>query len=125
KSLQELIDEQGMDAFCRIEQDYVTCIDVTNSVIATGGSVVYYESSMRSLQNDGVIVYLKLPLAELKERLNDLNARGVVIDPGQTLEGLYEKRTPLYGQWSDITVDLSGLDHEASVQAIIDNLDER
>ncbi|MEN8128093.1 MAG: shikimate kinase, partial [Planctomycetota bacterium] len=33
KSLQELIDEQGMDAFCRIEQDYVTCIDVTNSVI--------------------------------------------------------------------------------------------
>ena len=124
KSLQELIAEQGMEAFCKVEQDYVTCIDVKNTVIATGGSVVYYDSSMQSLKDDGIVIYLQLPLAELKARLGDLNARGVVIDPGQTLEALYEKRTPLYEQWADITVDLSGLDHEASVRTIIEKLGE-
>jgi shikimate kinase len=33
-----------------------------NAVIATGGSVVYYESSMRSPQRRRLIVYLELPL---------------------------------------------------------------
>lgn len=123
KTLHELIAEQGMEAFCRIEQDYVTCIDIKNAVIATGGSVVYYESSMRSLKNNGVLVYLQLPLEKLNERLGDLDARGVVIDPGQTLEGLYEKRTPLYKYWADVTVNLSGLGHEASVEAILEKFD--
>lgn len=123
KSLQELIEINGMDNFCKIEQDYVTCIDVKNAVIATGGSVVYYQTSMRSLKNDGILVYLQLPLKKLQDRLGDLNARGVVIDPGQTLEGLYEKRTPRYEQWADVTVDLSGLGHEASVEAILEKLD--
>lgn len=123
KTLHELIAEQGMEAFCRIEQDYVTCIDIKNAVIATGGSVVYYESSMRSLKNNGVLVYLQLPLEKLNERLGDLDARGVVIDPGQTLEGLYEKRTPLYKYWADVTVNLSGLEHEASVEAILEKFD--
>ena len=122
KSLQELIAEQGMEAFCKVEQDYVTCIDVKNTVIATGGSVVYYDSSMQRLKDDGIVIYLQLPLGELKARLGDLNARGVVIDPGQTLEALYEKRTPLYEQWADITIDLSGLDHEASVRTIIEKI---
>jgi shikimate kinase len=124
KSLHELIAEGGMEAFCRIEQDYVTCIDIKNAVIATGGSVVYYESSMRSLQNDGILVYLQLPLENLKKRLGDLDTRGVVIDPGQTLERLYEKRTPLYEQWAEVTVNLSGLGHDASVEAILKKLDE-
>jgi len=124
KSLQELIQIHGMDGFCQIEQDYVTCIDVKNSVIATGGSVVYYESSMRSLKSDGTLVYLKLPLEELGKRLGDLNQRGVVLEPGQTLVTLYEKRTPLYERWADVVVDLSGLGHEASAEAISNKLED-
>ena len=119
QSLQALIEANGMDGFCRIEQDYVTCIDVQNAVIATGGSVVYYESSMRALKSDGMIIYLQLPLVELEKRLGDLNQRGVVLEPGQTLAALYEKRTPLYEQWADITVDLSGLNHDESIELIL------
>jgi len=122
KSLQELIRIHGMDGFCQIEQDYVTCVDLKNAVIATGGSVVYYESSIQSLKSGGTLVHLKLPLEELGKRLGDLNQRGVVLEPGQTLATLYEKRTPLYEQWADVTVDLSGLGHEASVKAIFDKL---
>lgn len=119
KSLRELIDAHGMAGFCQIEQDYVTCLDVKNAVIATGGSVVYYESSMRALKNDGIVVYLELPLSELEIRLGDLNERGVVLEPGQTLAALYRKRTPLYRQWADLTVNLSGLNHDQAVEAVI------
>jgi shikimate kinase len=96
---------------------------MTDSVIATGGSVVYYNCAMRRLRAAGRIVYMQLPLAELSERLGDLNARGVVLEPNETLASLYEKRIPLYEKWAEITVDLSGLDHEASVRAIIEKLD--
>jgi shikimate kinase len=122
RSLQELIETHGMDGFCQIEQDYVTCLDVKNAVIATGGSVVYYESSMQALKSDGMIVYLRLPLAELEQRLGDLNQRGVVLEPGQTLAALYERRTPLYERWADITINLSGLNHDESVELIIKQL---
>jgi len=125
KPLRDLIAERGMAGFRQIEQDYVTCLDVKNAVIATGGSVVYYEPSMRSLQEDGRIVYLKLPLAELQTRLGDLNARGVVLEPGQTLAELYEKRTPLYERWADVTVNLSGLTHDQAVQAVIASLNRK
>jgi shikimate kinase len=65
---------------------------------------------------------MRLPLKELKKRLGDLNARGVVLEPTETLESLYEKRVPLYEKWSDITVDLSGLDHEQGTEKILNSL---
>ncbi len=122
KSLRRLIEQNGMVRFCEIECRYAQRVDVTDAVIATGGSVVYYDCAMKSLQADGVIVYLQLPLAALEKRLGDLNQRGVVLEPGQTLAQLYEKRTPLYEQWADITVDLSGLNHDDSVELILEKL---
>jgi shikimate kinase len=123
KSLRRLIEANGMDGFCKIECRYAQRVSVTNAVIATGGSVVYYKCAMESLTENGRLVYLQLPLAELEERLDDLNARGVVLEPGQTLAALFEKRTPLYEQWADVTVNLSGLNHDQSVEAILQALD--
>ena len=122
ESLQRLIEKHGVDRFCEIECRHVQYVDMTDSVIATGGSVVYYNCAMRRLRAAGRIVYMQLPLAELSERLGDLNARGVVLEPNETLASLYEKRIPLYEKWAEITVDLSGLGHEASVRAIIEKL---
>ncbi|RKY06032.1 MAG: shikimate kinase [Planctomycetota bacterium] len=119
RTLREIIAEKGMDGFCDVERTHVECVDIKNAVIATGGSVVYYPSAMRALKAEGVIVYLSLSLAELEKRLSDLGRRGVVIEPNQTLSTLYEKRIPLYEQWADVTVDLSGLNHEASVEEIL------
>ena len=63
---------------------------------------------MEHLRESGVVVYLKLGYDSLTERLGDLNARGVTIKPGQTLQELYEERIPLYEQYADITVDCEG-----------------
>ena len=53
-------------------------------------------------------MYLKLGYLSLKERLGDLNARGVTIRPGQTLDDLYKERIPLYERYADIVIDCEG-----------------
>ena len=53
-------------------------------------------------------MYLKLPLAEVAERLGDLKERGVAMRPEQTLADLYEERVRLYEQYADETVDCEG-----------------
>jgi shikimate kinase len=122
RTLRDIIAGAGMAAFCDIERMHIECVDVKNAVIATGGSVVYYDSAMQALKRDAVIIYLKIGLDELTRRLGDLSERGVVLEPGQTLEALYEKRTPLYEQWADIAVDLAGLTHDQAVNAILRRL---
>ena len=119
KPLQQIIDELGIDAFCRIEEEYITCIDVKNAVIATGGSVVYSHKAMKNLADNGTIVHLDLDYPTIAVRVTNLYTRGVVMEKGQTLQGLYEKRQPLYKMYAQITIDCSGKTHEQLAEEII------
>ena len=119
KTLHELIANRGMDGFCKLECEYAQSLDISNAVIATGGSVAYYKCGMMHLKNHGTIVYMYLPYEEIESRLADLNERGVVIEPNETLATLYDKRKVLYEKYADVTVDLTSLGHDACVDEII------
>ena len=122
RGLQEIIDADGLDAFRRIEEQYILCLGCRRSVIATGGSVVYSPAAMAELKSGGVIVHLDLPFDVLVRRINDLDVRGVVIGHGQTLQSLYDHRQPLYRKYADITIDCRGLNHDQVVAAILARL---
>ena len=83
-------------------------IDTENTVIATGGSVVYCSEAMEHLKSIGKVVYLSLSLESLEKRLGNLKKRGVLLKEGQTLKSLYEERVPLYEKYADIVVDEEG-----------------
>jgi shikimate kinase len=68
RTLQEIIDTEGLEKFCRLEAEHISCIDRTNCVIATGGSVVYSDDAMTHLKETGQIVYLDLPLSMIKKK---------------------------------------------------------
>lgn len=106
--LHELIEENGVEGFWRIESEVNASLDVNRSVIATGGSVIYEAEAMEHLRKIGRVVYLRLPCDEVAERLGDLNDRGVTMMPGQTLADLYEERTPLYEKYAHVVIDCSG-----------------
>lgn len=108
KLLHELIEEHGVEGFWKIENDVNASLEMQQSVIATGGSVIYGAGAMEHLRRIGTVVYLKLPYEEVEERLGDLNARGVTLQPGQTLSDLYAERTPLYEKYAHVTVECSG-----------------
>ncbi|MCQ2540604.1 MAG: shikimate kinase [Acetatifactor sp.] len=108
KLLHELIEENGVEGFWKIENDVNESLDLHKSIIATGGSAIYGTGAMEHLRQIGTVVYLKLSLEDIEERLGDLNARGVTLRPGQTLEDLYEERIPLYEKYAHVVVDCSG-----------------
>ena len=106
--LHEIISGDGLAGFLEIENDVNSRIEAQNSIIATGGSVVYGEQAMRHLKEIGTVVYLELSCEEIETRLGDLRKRGVALKDGQTLEELYAERVPLYEKYADVTVRCTG-----------------
>ena len=118
KRLSQIIDESGDTGFRAIENRINANLQAENSVIATGGSVIYGEDAMRHLKEIGTVIYLKLSCDTIADRLGDLHARGVTIQPGWTLQDLYDERVPLYEKWADVTVDCKALRLREVVQYI-------
>ncbi len=108
KLLYQLIEEYGVDGFRKLENDVNASLNLHRSIIATGGSVVYGSEAMEHLREIGTVVYLKLPLDEVADRLGDLNARGVAMRPGQDLKDLYEERVPLYEKYAHKVIECHG-----------------
>lgn len=122
KMLQEIIEEIGVDAFLKKEEQAILDISCGNTVIATGGSVVYGKHAMKHLHERGIVLYISLPYGEIERRLSNLATRGVTLREGQTLHDLYDERIPLYEQEADIMLDASNLEIEQTVDAIVQRI---
>ena len=108
RKLQDIIDEDGLDGFKKIEEETLLSISGKNLIISTGGSAVYYDTVMKHFKNIGSVVYLYVGLDLIKKRLGDFSKRGVVLKPGQTIDDLYLERTALYEKYADIVVNCNG-----------------
>ena len=73
RKLREIISQEGNDGFQKIENQVNASIDTEHTVIATGGSVVYCEEAMDHLKSVGTVIYLKLSLESLSQRLFNFN----------------------------------------------------
>ena len=121
KTLQQIIDEMGNDTFKEIERQVLCGLKARNAVIATGGSAVYYPDAMAELGRDGIIVYIKISIEQVKDRLNNITTRGVAMAPGQTLDSLYEERSTLYEKYADVVVSADpGESIEETVSKIVE-----
>ena len=106
--LHEIIRQEGIEGFLAIENKVNGSMWEKHAVIATGGSAVYGMEAMNHFSEIGTVVYLQLPYEEIEERLGDLDERGVVLKPGQTLQTLYEERIKLYEKYADVTIACNG-----------------
>ena len=122
KLLCEIIEEVGTEGFIEVENRINASLNVTNSIIATGGSVVYGKEAMEHLQSIGRVVYLKVSYETLEKRLADIKGRGVGLKEGQDLKALFEERSPLYEKYADIEISEGTLGVEQTVEKIIENL---
>ena len=89
--LKEIIKSEGVEGFLKCEERVVLSIDEDNSVIATGGSVVYSDKGMKHLSKNGKVVYLKVDKKELFSRLKNINERGVVLRDNESPEEMFDK----------------------------------
>ena len=122
KGLQEIINEDGMDAFKALEEQVLCQVDVTHTVIATGGSAVYYPKAMKHLKKLGRIVYIHVSVETILERLNNITTRGVAMSEDQDIAGLYEERKPLYESFAEITAASGNGSMEDTVADVIEKV---
>lgn len=105
KTLARIIRDDGMTSFLDTEAGHIKRLACRNHVIATGGSVVYRNNAMTHLAGISTILYLRVSLDTLLNRMGDPEKRGVAIGPGKSIQDLYKERTPLYDTWSDLKID--------------------
>ena len=108
RALQDIIDEDGLDGFKKLEEKILLSIEEDDVIITPGGSAIYYDSVMSHYKKRGPIVYLYVSPKNLVQRLGDFSRRGVVLKPGQTILDLYNERSPLLEKYADITVNCDG-----------------
>ena len=105
-TLQDIIDKKGVSEFLKIEGIVGEELNIDNTVIATGGSMVFSDSAMKNLLKDSKCVFIDVPLPEIKRRVKNIDTRGIAMEKDDTLDTLYEKRMPKYREYADITVEV-------------------
>ena len=103
--LQSVLDRLGTERFLDTEAEVIAALARQPTVHGPGGSAVLRDLGARRLKELGPVLYLKLPCAALERRLGDLASRGVTLAPGQTLQDLYDYRSPYYEKYADLVID--------------------
>ena len=122
RKLSQIIEQDGLEGFLAIENKVCCDVDLQNTVIATGGSVVYGEEGMEHLKSIVRIIYLEIDYETLQTRLHHVKQRGVVLKPGQTIKELYDERVTLYKKYADIVLSEEGQGIEETVQKCVEAL---
>ena len=105
KTLPEILREDGLEEFFKIEEKIGVELDRSDTVVSTGGSMVLYEDAMEHLKENGVIVWLETPLSQIMERMPaDLVDRGIAAPACMTIRQIYEQRELLYAKYADLIV---------------------
>ena len=120
--LQDIIDNDGTDAFLKLEEDILLTVDEESTVIATGGSAVYSEKAMEHFKQNGKIVYLHVDFAEIEKRVTNITTRGIVLKNGKSLADAFDERKPLYDKYADVVIDCTGSTIENSVKMLAEKL---
>jgi len=118
--LKDIIEKSGLEGLIAIEEQVNSEIETENTIIATGGSVIYGAKAMEHLREIGIVVYIKLTYDTIQKRLGNIKQRGVVFREGQSLESLYYERCPLYEQYAHIIIDGENREMEAVIEKVVE-----
>ncbi len=124
QSLQEIVDRYGPEWFRLLEERIILGLDVQCHVIATGGSAVYGAAGMTHLQQQGMVVFLDVPLAILEGRVDDVATRGLARQQGQSFADLLAERQPLYSRYADIIIECAAMSLVEIGTAIVERITE-
>ena len=119
KTIQEIIDDEGEEAFLRLEKRRMYEIDLTRRVVAPGGSIIYHSDLMEYLRQHSTLVYLDDSFENVEEKLADMSARGIVGLKNKSLRQIYHERRPLYSEYADITVNCQDKSQEQLAREIL------
>ena len=119
KMIQSILDEDGLEAFYKIEESALCAVEADETVISTGGSAVYSAAGMEHLAKNATVIYLELPLEEVYQRIENLHSRGIAGLSHKHFTKIYLERKALYEKYADITINASGLNKDQVLKKIL------
>jgi len=119
KPLQQVLDDEGYLGLRAIEEAVLLTVEPHGNVIATGGSAVYSDAAMRHLASGSRVVWLDVPLTELRKRIRDYETRGIARRPDQDFSELFAERQALYARYSSLRIDCSEGNQEDALERLL------
>jgi len=114
KSIPEIFKNDGEEVFREIEsrilRNIINADIISNGIIATGGGMPCFNDNMALMKMQGITIYLKAPINDIIERINDADKRPVFkreMEKGELAENiknLLELRKPFYNM-ADLIVE--------------------
>ena len=102
KSIESIFDEDGEDAFRKMESDVLAEVSKEcGCVIATGGGIVKNENNRKLLRQNSIVVFLE-------RSPGSLPVDGRPLSRSQGVELLYNERLPLYMEWCEHRITACG-----------------
>ena len=104
--LKNLIKLRDISSFLYMEEKTAQTIHCENTIISTGGSMIYSIDAIHHFKDnlDCKIIHLHLTLDEFKKRVDNLEEKGVVNPYNLDIEGIYKQRTNLCELYSDMSI---------------------
>lgn len=124
RTLQEIVNQEGHMVLRKIEEEVLLNVNLTNHIIATGGSAAYSDPAMVHLKKNGTIVFLHADLDTLKTRITNYENRGLAKREDQSFQDLFDERYSLYTHYADITIESSGTTQEQVCSMINEQLNQ-
>lgn len=121
KTIAEIFADHGESYFREGERRVIQrLINNGAQVLATGGGAYMNDETRARIQEHGVSVWLKAPLALLMKRVLKRQDRPLLRndDPEGVMKALIEKRYPIYGL-ADVTVESRDVQHGQMVNDVI------
>ena len=131
KSIQDIIDTEGWNAFRRLEHSTIKQICTHDrQVVATGGGVVLDADNVKAIKNSGMVVWLDASAETIRKRMvedrNSKHFRPALTDRGriEEIEDMLSQRNPYYMSASDFFIHTDDLPPGEITRRIIERLGE-
>ena len=116
---QKYLDIHGDNKYVGMEAKIIMKLQVKNSVLAPGGSIIYSKKAKKYLRNC-FKVYLNASLDTIRRRITNVDKRGIVRLKKLGLEALYNQRKHMFAAYSDFILDADKKDAEELSRIIAD-----
>ena len=113
RDLNAHLNDVGDDVFLRDEEDAVCAVQAENTVIATGGSVVYSDRAMTHLKALGMCVYLEVEADRVRQRIEGSAVRPIVAFEHKNVNMLWKERDALCRTYADYVISNNTTPEEA------------
>ena len=101
KSLQEVLVDNGVHEFKKIEEAAILSIEFNQTVLATGGSAIFSDKAMNHIKSNSLVIFLEVSFEDIMDRIPDFSNRGFIKEDDQTMKHAFDERESIYREFAD------------------------